>query len=115
MQGISPQMFYQDTKTNNMLNMEVTKIINILEQRGYDPRSAQLVAGELLLLSSPLNMFFEAWLSDESRKYDFESHGYSISSLMKDRQMTYPAALLTIDWLVKEPANALKSLKKGIK
>jgi len=29
--------------------------------------------------------------------------------------MTYPAALLTMDWLIKEPEQALKSLEKGIK
>lgn len=27
--------------------------------------------------------------------------------------MTYPAALLTIDWLIKEPEKAKKSLEKG--
>jgi hypothetical protein len=29
---------------------------------------------------------------------------------MKERSMTYPAALLTIDWIIKEPDKALKSL-----
>ena len=29
--------------------------------------------------------------------------------------MTYPAALLTIDWLIKEPENAIRSINRGIK
>jgi len=29
--------------------------------------------------------------------------------------MTYPAALLTIDWLIKEPERAMRSINRGIK
>lgn len=95
--------------------MEEQTIINILEQRGYDSRSAKLVAGELLELSNPLNDFFAEWIEMESCKKDFSINGYSLFTLMKERNMTYPAALLTMDWLVKDPANAIISLKRGIK
>lgn len=95
--------------------MEKQKIINILEHRGYDSRSAKLVAGELLHLSNPLNKLFEEWVEMESCKKDFSSNGYSLFSLMKERDMTYPAALLTMDWLIKDPFSALNSLKRGIK
>lgn len=95
--------------------MEEQTIINILEQRGYDSRSAKLVAGELLHLSNPLNKLFEEWVEMESCKKDFSSNGYSLFSLMKKRDMTYPAALLTMDWLIKDPSSALNSLKRGIK
>ena len=95
--------------------MEEQTIINILEQRCYDTRSAKLVAGELLQLSNPLNKLFTEWIELESCKKDFSTNGYSLLALMKERNMTYPAALLTMDWLIKDPANALTSLKRGIK
>lgn len=95
--------------------MEEQTIVNILEQRGYDTRSAKLVAGELLQLSNPLDKLFAEWIEMESCNKDFSTNGYSLFTLMKDRNMTYPAALLTMDWLIKDPANALNSLKRGIK
>ena len=42
--------------------------------------------------------------------------GYnSIFQLQMERQMTYPAALLTMEWLINEPKIALKSLKRKIR
>ena len=55
--------------------MEEQTIINILEQRGYDTRSAKLVAGELLQLSNPLNKLFTEWIKLESCKKDFSTNG----------------------------------------
>ncbi len=90
-------------------------IIKVLESRDYDSRSANLVAPELLSLSSPLKGLFNKWLDDSSINQDYSCHGYSIVELMKERNMSYPAALLTIDWLIKEPNMAIKSLRRGIK
>ena len=60
-------------KINFLLDMEEQTIINILEQRGYDTRSAKLVAGELLQLSNPLNKLFTEWIELESCKKDFST------------------------------------------
>lgn len=95
--------------------MNTKDLIELLLERGYDGRSAQLVASELLQLCEPLLPLFESWLSDTDCQKDYCAEGYSISSLMKERNMTYPAALLTMDWIIKEPQNALRSLKRGIK
>lgn len=90
-------------------------IYNVLKERGYDSHSAELVVEELTKLEKPLNDYLECWLHDESDKKDFVANGYSISQLQSERQMSYPAALLTIDWLIKEPASAIESLKRGIR
>lgn len=95
--------------------METRQIIETLLERGYDLRSAKLVTPDLLQLSIPLQPLFESWLNDETYRADYSIEGYSISSLMEEREMEYPAALLTIDWIIKEPKNALRSLKCGIK
>ena len=34
---------------------------------------------------------------------------------MEERGMAYPAALLTMDWLIKEPKKAIESLNGKIK
>lgn len=95
--------------------MEIKDLVNLLLERGYDQRSAELVAPELLQLSTSLQSLFKDWVNDASCMVDYSVEGYSILSLMKERKMTYPAALLTIDWLIKEPEAALKSLTKGIR
>ena len=87
----------------------------ILIDRGYNERNAKLVAHELTLLSAALQPLITKWLDDEQCMEDFEAEGYSISGLMQKRGMTYPAALLTIDWLLKEPEKAKLSLSRGIK
>ncbi len=91
------------------------QIKQILVQRGYDNRSAQMAAHELIQLDVSLQPLLQRWLDDAECKTDFEAHGYSITSLMEKRRMTYPAALLTIDWLLKEPEKAKLSLSRGIK
>lgn len=95
--------------------MERDYICNVLLGRGYDEKSAQLVAVELMDLSQPLDAYLVKWMQDESDMQDYSLYGYSIKELMEERNMAYPAALLTIDWLIKEPDAAIASLKRGIK
>ncbi len=95
--------------------MEKEIIYKILTGRGYDAKSASLIIPELQVLIAPLDTYFEQWVKDESSTQDYVSNGYSIKQLMEERGMTYPAALLTMDWIIKEPENAIRSLKRGIK
>lgn len=95
--------------------MEKDYIYNVLLERGYDENSARLVATELMTLNKPLDTYLEKWVQKESDISDYEACGYSIKQLMEERNMTYPAALLTMDWLMKEPDAAVASLKRGIK
>lgn len=84
-------------------------------ERGYNAYSAQLVAEDLSKLSEPLSEHLINWLDDESYSKDFVANGYSMSWLQSERQMNYPAALLTMDWLIREPEKAIESLKRKIK
>lgn len=95
--------------------MEKDCIYNILLKRGYDEISARLVAAELTMLHKPLDIYLEKWVHDESNIIDYDANGYSVKQLMEERGMNYPAALLTMDWLINEPTVAMKSLKYGIK
>ena len=87
----------------------------LLIDRGYNERNAKLVAHELTLLAAPLQPLLSQWLDNEQCMVNYEAEGYTINVLMQKRGMTYPAALLTIDWLLKEPEKAKLSLSRGIK
>lgn len=95
--------------------MEKDYIYNVLLERGYNTYTARLVAEELLKLHKPLSEYLTYWLDNESHRKDFIINGYSIFQLQMERQMTYPAALLTMEWLINEPKIALKSLKRKIR
>lgn len=93
--------------------MEAIK--NILIERGYPEKPAILVAEKLANISPSLKPALDAWLKD-GMETDESAEGFSTSSLMsKQKGMTYPAALLSIDWLLREPQKAKPIIEKGIK
>lgn len=90
-------------------------IYNTLLNRGYDEKSVKIILPELMNLSDPLKRLLQSWIEDENLQLDYIVGDFSISGLQKERRMNYPAALLTIDWLIKEPEQAKRSLMKGIR
>ena len=90
-------------------------VYKTLLERGYNEKTARMVLPDLLGLSEPLKSLLKAWLENEKQQSDYAIAGFSVSEMQKERGMNYPAALLTIDWLIKEPENAKKSLTKGLR
>ena len=90
-------------------------ILRTLIERGYSERNANLVLNDLVHLSSPLDKLLQEWIDSEEKQENFVYEGYSLHQFQKERGMKYPAALLTMDWLIKEPEKAKTSLAKGIK
>ena len=97
------------------ITMDILEIQEILMQRGYIQRNASLVAEEMVNIAPQLQQYLEAWLMDKSYNENYEVGEYSLRRLQEERRMNYPAALLTMDWLIKEPEAALRSLNRGIK
>lgn len=94
--------------------MTIESIKNVLLSNGYTMDEAVIVAGELYVLSAPLVPLFEKWAADGTEQ-DYQSHELSVLEIKDLLKMTYPAALLTIDWIIKEPETALKAIMGGIK
>ena len=88
-------------------------VYKTLLERGYDEKTARMVLPDLLDLSEPLKNLLKAWLENEKQQSDYAVAGFTVSEMQNERGMNYPAALLTIDWLIKEPENAKRSLTKG--
>lgn len=90
-------------------------IIDILIKRGYPAPAAKTVAEKLEKLTGENKKAASEWL-ESGQEPLIASHGYSTASLMKKYpRMTYPAALLTIDWLDREPEKAKPVIEKGIR
>lgn len=90
-------------------------VYKTLLERGYDEKTARMVLPDLLDLSEPLKNLLKAWLENEKQQSDYAVAGFTVSEMQNERGMNYPAALLTMDWLMKEPEKAKRSLTKGIK
>ena len=82
----------------------VTKILT--EREGYTEKRSILLASECQNMSEELRPLFEKWLQDASAMEDFTVQGYSLLNMMQQREMHYLAALLDMDWLIKEPEKA---------
>ena len=93
--------------------METVK--QILIQRGYPGTAAILVAEKLAKISQRLKPALDAWLSTGAEPVEC-AEGLSTKILMeKQKNMKYPAALLSIDWLIREPNIAKAIIEKGLK
>ena len=94
------------------MNKEV--IIKALIRNQYPEVQASGVADELMHIDLKLVPLLEKWVNQEDEQ-DITVDGFSLLSLKKQYKMSYPAALLSIDWLIKEPQIASQAIKRGIK
>lgn len=87
----------------------------LMERLHCNERQAEKTASSLSKLSDSLRPVLEQWLKDGAFDGNQAVEGYSLNALMKDYHMQFTGALLTMDWLLKEPAAAKKALSRGIK
>lgn len=87
---------------------------DILINRGFTEKQASRLAEELSNIDERLKDALDKWLKDGTET-DYMAEGFSIIGLKQQYEMTYPAALLSIDWVLKDPDNAVKCIKKGLR
>lgn len=94
--------------------MKQGEIEQILLSKGYTEKQSSQLSKELAGLVQPLADCFSKWaLNDDA--IDFSSHGLSVIGLMKKFGLKYPAALLSMDWVVKDPDKAIAAIRRGIR
>ena len=89
-------------------------IQDILIERGYPEKQAISVTSDLQVIDPTLKDGLQSWLTDQTET-EYLIEGVKLSELKQKFDMTYPAALLTMDWLIKEPELAKKSIQRGIR
>lgn len=94
--------------------MIMEEIKNILINRGYPERQAISVASDLMDIDSQLTDGLSHWLENETET-EYTIEGFKLSELKHKFDMTYPAALLTMDWLIKDPEKAKYSIQRGVR
>jgi hypothetical protein len=87
-------------------------IPRLITEFHYPPQGAKIIA-EKLVNSMPeiQKAFLNFWEKGEVPLLEVD--GYTISNLETEHGMKLLAALLTLDWLIREPDKAKASLRKG--
>lgn len=89
------------------------KIIErLVSEFNYPRQGAEIVFDKLKCLDPKLREEFGIWW-DGGEKPSYSVVGYTIEKLQKEHHLNTIAALLTLDWLIREPQKALMTLKKG--
>ena len=92
---------------------EEEKIRGILEKElGYKGQQIDEILTDLKVLDPKLTPLLNQWIENRKNIGDFETHGFSISNLMEKFKMNFVAAILSLDWILKEPEKALNLIKK---
>ena len=89
-------------------------IVEILREIHYTEQQAHSVASELILIDGQLIPMLEKWAYKKIES-DVIVGDFSLMELKGKYKMTYPAALLTMDWLIKDPVTAKNCIIKGLK
>ena len=86
----------------------------LMSRLGYSEQDANMLCGDLGQVDQKLVLVLKRWVEDGSCTDATEYSGYSIDSLCSEFEMNFIAALLTLDWIIKEPEQAISALKSGI-
>lgn len=87
----------------------------LMERLGYTSHEADMLADDLCKLQPELVPLLERWICEGIECDSTMFYGYSIDTLCSSSKMNFIAALLTLDWLLREPEKALPIIQSGIK
>ena len=86
----------------------------LVKELGYSEYEADITANDLLNLQPRFQPALEKWVT--SREETVIMLGaISTAKLMHDKKMTYPAALIALDWVVTDPETAVPILTSDIR
>lgn len=85
-----------------------------LAERGYEGYSGKVMSEKLTNVNPMFTEGINQWLAFGQEK-DYEIMGIRLSDLKKKYALTYPAAILSMDWLIREPIKAQNSFQRGIR
>ena len=87
----------------------------IMQRLGCTESDAEMVLREVQQLHSSLKDAWDQWIRDEKIDETVCAEGYTISQLMETYDIPFTGAILTLDWLLKEPEQAKQALTHGIR
>lgn len=93
--------------------MDIKKIL--MDRIQCDENESKAIEDDLLAISPQLQQAVNKWLIDETIDEEIVIDGYSIKQLMDTYDMQFTGAVLTMDWLIKDPDNARIAIRQGVR
>lgn len=100
--------------TNSIKQYEQGTDKNKLIDRGYSLPGAETASSDLISINDKLKSCLDEWLASGNEQ-DYAVEEFSIKGIMQKYNMKYPAALLSINWILNDPKTAIPIIKKGIR
>lgn len=94
--------------------IEKNRIIAILKEEGYPEFMHEKTYQKISRFHETIATAFKLWV-EKKQQPELSVDGYSYELLTRIMGMQPIGAFITLDWIIREPANAKQALKKGIK
>lgn len=88
-------------------------IARLVAEFGYTEKNAESVAHDLRACTPIVQEAFEKWWRGEGLDPHLEVKGYTLKRLVEEYGFGPIAALLDMDWLIREPEKASQALSEG--
>ena len=94
--------------------MDRDKILMVLCAQDYPDYMLEQTVDKVEHMDEKIKAAFEEWV-ETGIAPTFEIEDWTYGKLIQRCKMRPVAAFLALDWLIKEPENASKALKRGIR
>lgn len=94
--------------------MDKQMLHQLLIDNGYPSHMIEKTVEKIEHFQPKIRESFNNWVADGIEP-NIEIQGYSFSQLRRDYGMKAIGAFITLDWLIRDPENATRSLKRGIR
>jgi hypothetical protein len=88
-------------------------LLRLTTEFGYGPQIAKDTANDLLDSSPAIKLAFWHWWQTSELDNSLEIDGYTVERLIREHGMNPVGAFVTLDWLRRDPQQALSALKRG--
>lgn len=94
--------------------MDKQALRQLLLDNGYPSHMIEKTVEKIEHFQPKIRELFNNWVSSGVEP-NIEIQGYSFSQLRRDYGMKAIGAFITLDWLIRDPGSATRSLKRGIR
>lgn len=96
------------------MNIQSDEIVpRLVAEFGYTEKNAERIVLNLQACTPAVQAAFEKWWRGEGLDTHLEVKGYTLQRLIDEYGFEPIAALLDMDWLIREPEKAAQALSEG--
>lgn len=85
----------------------------VMKYLGCPEERAIVIEKRLNEIQEELKPMLTQWLENGTIDETIIIEGYSVADFMKDYEMEFTGAILTLDWLIREPQKAKAAIAEG--